>query len=60
MPPGATTIYVGGQDSVDADGSRPHFHRWLQENDPKVAAGWKKLDDTFYSYWGAMPYAMPG
>jgi len=44
----------------DADGSRPHFHRWLQENDPKVAAGWKKLDDTFYSYWGAMPYDMPG
>lgn len=45
---------------VDADGARPHFLRWLEENDPKVAAGWKKLDDTFYSYWGAMPYEMPG
>lgn len=44
----------------DADGTRPHFVRWLQENSPKVAAGWKKLDDTFYSYWGAMPYGMPG
>ena len=44
----------------DADGTRPHFVRWLQEHQPKVAAGWKKLDDTFYSYWGAMPYSMPG
>ena len=44
----------------DADGSQPHFVRWLQENQPQVAAGWKKLDDNFYSYWGAMPYEMPG
>ena len=44
----------------DADGTRPHFVRWIQENNPKVAAGWKKLDDTFYSYWGPMPYGMPG
>jgi NAD(P)-dependent dehydrogenase (short-subunit alcohol dehydrogenase family) len=44
----------------DADGARPHFRRWLQENMPDVAAGWKKLDETFYSYWGAMPYGMPG
>ena len=44
---------------VDADGTRPHFVRWLQENEPKTAAGWKKLDDTFYSYWGPMPYQMP-
>jgi NAD(P)-dependent dehydrogenase (short-subunit alcohol dehydrogenase family) len=44
----------------DADGSRPHFVRWLQENEPAMAAGWKKLDDTFYSYWGPMPYGMPG
>jgi NAD(P)-dependent dehydrogenase (short-subunit alcohol dehydrogenase family) len=44
----------------DADGTRPHFVRWLEEHQPKVAAGWKKLDDTFYSYWGAMPYGMPG
>ena len=44
----------------DADGSRPHFLRWLQANMPEVAAGWKKLDDTFYSYWGKMPYTMPG
>jgi NAD(P)-dependent dehydrogenase (short-subunit alcohol dehydrogenase family) len=44
----------------DADGTRPHFVRWLEENQPKVAARWKKLDDTFYSYWGAMPYDMPG
>jgi NAD(P)-dependent dehydrogenase (short-subunit alcohol dehydrogenase family) len=44
----------------DADGSRPHFVRWLRENQPEVAAGWKKLDDAFYAYWGKMPYGMPG
>ena len=45
---------------TDADGSRPHFVRWLQENMPDVAASWKKLDDAFYVYWGTMPYEMPG
>ena len=45
---------------TDADGSRPHFVRWLQANQPEVAAGWKKLDDAFYAYWGAMPYGTPG
>ncbi|HLM44906.1 MAG TPA: SDR family oxidoreductase [Myxococcaceae bacterium] len=45
---------------TDADGSRPHFVRWLRENEPTVAEAWKKLDDTFYAYWGAMPYGMPG
>ena len=44
---------------TDADGTRPHFLRWVEENMPDVAASWKKLDDTFYSYWGAMPYTMP-
>jgi NAD(P)-dependent dehydrogenase (short-subunit alcohol dehydrogenase family) len=44
----------------DADGTRPHFVRWLQQNQPHVAAGWRALDDTFYGYWGAMPYDMPG
>ena len=44
----------------DADGTRPHFLRWLGENMPDVAAGWKKLDDTFYSYWGPTPYQAPG
>ena len=44
----------------DADGTRPHFVRWLQANEPKVAAGWQKLDDAFYAYWGTMPYGMPG
>lgn len=44
----------------DADGTRPHFVRWLQANEPEVAAGWKKLDDVFYSYWGPMPYKGPG
>jgi NAD(P)-dependent dehydrogenase (short-subunit alcohol dehydrogenase family) len=44
----------------DADGSRPHFVRWLRENQPKVAERWKKLDDGFYSYWADMPYEMPG
>ncbi len=43
----------------DADGSRPHFHRWLQANMPEVAAGWKKLDDAFYGYWGPVPYGLP-
>jgi NAD(P)-dependent dehydrogenase (short-subunit alcohol dehydrogenase family) len=43
----------------DADGTRPHFVRWLEQNQPAVAAGWKKLDDAFYAYWGAMPYGMP-
>ena len=27
---------------------------------PEVASGWKKADDGFYAYWGAMPYASPG
>jgi hypothetical protein len=44
----------------DADGTRPHFLRWLQEHMPEVAAGWKKADDGFYAYWGRMPYGMPG
>jgi NAD(P)-dependent dehydrogenase (short-subunit alcohol dehydrogenase family) len=43
----------------DADGRRPHFKRWLQANMPEVAAGWKTLDETFYSYWGATPYKAP-
>jgi len=33
--------------------------KWLRENQPEVAAGWKKLDDAFYAYWGKMPYGMP-
>jgi NAD(P)-dependent dehydrogenase (short-subunit alcohol dehydrogenase family) len=44
---------------LDADGTRPHFLRWLQENEPDAAAAWKRLDDDFYSYWGTMPYEMP-
>ena len=44
----------------DADGTRPHFVRWLQDNQPHVAAAWRKLDDAFYAYWGSMPYEMPG
>jgi NAD(P)-dependent dehydrogenase (short-subunit alcohol dehydrogenase family) len=45
---------------TDTDGTRPHFLRWLQANEPQVAAGWRKLDDPFYAYWGQMPYQMPG
>jgi NAD(P)-dependent dehydrogenase (short-subunit alcohol dehydrogenase family) len=44
---------------TDADGTRPHFVRWLQANEPQMAAGWRKLDETFYEYWGKMPYEMP-
>jgi NAD(P)-dependent dehydrogenase (short-subunit alcohol dehydrogenase family) len=44
----------------DADGSRPHFVRWLREHMPTVSDGWRRLDDTFYGYWGPMPYGMPG
>ena len=44
---------------MDADGSRPHFVRWLQANQPEVASSLKKLDDAFYAYWGEMPYDMP-
>jgi NAD(P)-dependent dehydrogenase (short-subunit alcohol dehydrogenase family) len=44
----------------DADGTQPHFIRWLEANEPAMAKKWKKLDDTFYSYWGSMPYEMPG
>jgi NAD(P)-dependent dehydrogenase (short-subunit alcohol dehydrogenase family) len=44
---------------IDADGSRPHFFRWLKANDPEVFAKWKKLDDVFYSYWGEVPYELP-
>jgi NAD(P)-dependent dehydrogenase (short-subunit alcohol dehydrogenase family) len=45
---------------MDADGTRPHFVRWLQGNMPEVAGSWRKLDDAFYAYWGPMPYEMPG
>jgi NAD(P)-dependent dehydrogenase (short-subunit alcohol dehydrogenase family) len=45
---------------TDADGTRPHFARWLQANEPQMAAGWRKLDDAFYAYWQPMPYEMPG
>jgi len=45
---------------TDADGTRPHFVRWLQANQPAVAAGWKKLDDAFYAYWTPPPYEPPG
>jgi NAD(P)-dependent dehydrogenase (short-subunit alcohol dehydrogenase family) len=45
---------------IDADGARPHFYRWLQENEPHMAAQWRKLDDAFYAYWTSMPYDMPG
>jgi len=44
---------------ADADGTRPHFLRWLQGNTPDVAASGKKLDGAFYAYWGKMPYDMP-
>jgi NAD(P)-dependent dehydrogenase (short-subunit alcohol dehydrogenase family) len=44
----------------DADGTQPHFVRWLSANMPEVAAGWRKLDDAFYAYWGKMPYETPG
>jgi NAD(P)-dependent dehydrogenase (short-subunit alcohol dehydrogenase family) len=44
----------------DADGSRPHFVRWLEANEPAMAASWRKLDDTFYSYLGDAPYDTPG
>ncbi|MBE7454673.1 MAG: SDR family NAD(P)-dependent oxidoreductase [Kofleriaceae bacterium] len=45
---------------TDADGSRPHFVRWLEAHMPAVAAGWRKADDGFYAYWGKQPYATPG
>jgi NAD(P)-dependent dehydrogenase (short-subunit alcohol dehydrogenase family) len=45
---------------TDADGTRPHFVRWLHANQPEVAAAWRKLDDAFYAYWSPMPYGMPG
>ncbi len=45
---------------VDADGSRPHFARWLREHMPEVAAGWRRADDGLYAYWGPTPYATPG
>jgi NAD(P)-dependent dehydrogenase (short-subunit alcohol dehydrogenase family) len=43
----------------DADGSRPHFVRWLKEHMPDVAAGWKEADDAFYAYWAKTPYGTP-
>ena len=44
----------------DADGSQPHFVRWLEANQPGVAAAMKKADETFYGYWGPLPYEIPG
>jgi NAD(P)-dependent dehydrogenase (short-subunit alcohol dehydrogenase family) len=52
---------LGDEYSItDADGTRPHYMRWLRENMPGVAASWNKLDDAFYAYWGKVPYEMPG
>jgi NAD(P)-dependent dehydrogenase (short-subunit alcohol dehydrogenase family) len=45
---------------TDADGTRPHFVRWLREHMPEVAAALKKVDDGFYAYWGKVPYEVPG
>jgi NAD(P)-dependent dehydrogenase (short-subunit alcohol dehydrogenase family) len=45
---------------TDADGTRPHYVRWLREHMPEVAAAWKKVDDGFYAYWGKTPYEVPG
>jgi NAD(P)-dependent dehydrogenase (short-subunit alcohol dehydrogenase family) len=45
---------------TDADGTRPHFVRWLREHMPEVAAALKKADDGFYAYWGKMPFQLPG
>jgi len=45
---------------TDADGTRPHFVRWLEQHQPAVAARWRKLDDGFYAYWGPPPYETPG
>jgi NAD(P)-dependent dehydrogenase (short-subunit alcohol dehydrogenase family) len=45
---------------ADADGSRPHFLRWLREHEPEMAARWKRADDGLYAYWGPMPYQVPG
>ncbi len=44
---------------TDADGTRPHFVRWLEQNQPQIVARWKKLDDAFYAYWGGVPYELP-
>src|SRR5690606_31858586 len=44
---------------TDADGTRPHFLRWLREDEPAMAAKWKKLDDEFHAYGGEMPYGTP-
>jgi NAD(P)-dependent dehydrogenase (short-subunit alcohol dehydrogenase family) len=44
---------------LDADGARPHFVRWLEQNQPEVAARWKKADDAFYAYWEDTPYELP-
>jgi NAD(P)-dependent dehydrogenase (short-subunit alcohol dehydrogenase family) len=45
---------------TDADGTRPHFARWLRENMPETAAACRKLDDGFYAYWTSMPFETPG
>ncbi|MCB9932824.1 MAG: hypothetical protein H6841_05300 [Planctomycetes bacterium] len=57
---GATGKHIGAIVVRNVNGARPHFKCWLEQNMPQVAAGWKRLDDQFYSYWGSMPYNMPG
>jgi NAD(P)-dependent dehydrogenase (short-subunit alcohol dehydrogenase family) len=43
----------------DADGSRPHFKRWADENLPQFRGVMKKADDAFYSYWTSFPFQAP-
>ncbi|HYH08261.1 MAG TPA: SDR family oxidoreductase [Thermoanaerobaculia bacterium] len=44
---------------TDADGSRPHFKRWAEENLPQFRGVMKKCDDTFYDYWTSFPFQAP-
>lgn len=43
----------------DADGSRPHFKRWADENLPEFRGVLKKADDAFYAYWTSFPFQAP-
>lgn len=38
---------------TDADGSRPHFMRWVREHMPHFV--WRKCDDGFYAYCNLTP-----
>ena len=53
-------VYASWDLATDYKVNDAHFRNWLEANMPEVAAGWKRLDEKFYSYWTKTPFTPPG